>query len=159
MPEPSPGGAVALLLVAAGRTLFVDQAPPRGSERRVLDLIAALAIALGDKGAAPEAHPFWWPPRGVAFDRVQARDAVLGLMAKLRETAAFEQVIVMGEQTAGLLLGWSAARYGARLAQWQQMAGIDTPLLVTHSALDLLHAPLLKRATWSELQAGRRGDA
>ncbi len=115
-------------------TLFIDQAPPQGSERRVLELIAALAIAIGGERVAPQPYPFAWPPRGVAYDPAQARDAVLGLMAKLRESTRFEQVIVMGEQAAALLLGWNGEQYRARESRSQRVPGIDAPLLVTHSA-------------------------
>lgn len=156
---PAEQSACALLLVPAGYTLFVDQAPPRGSERRVLELIAALSVAIGGERAALQPHPFAWPPRGVAHDRAQARDAVFGMMAKLRETRRFEQVIVMGEQAAALLLGWTGEQYRAREPRSQRVPGIDTPLLVTHSAAELLENPLLKRASWAEIQAGRSGDA
>ena len=158
MPQgPAEESGCALLLVPAGYTLFIYQAPPQGSERRVLELIAALAFAIGGGRVAPQPYPFAWPPRGVAYDRAQARDAVLGLMAKLRESRRFEQVIVMGEQAAALLLGWNGEQYRARESRSQRVPGIDAPLLVTHSAAGLLENPLLKRASWADIQAGRSG--
>ena len=156
---PGEAQACALLLVPTGCTLFIDQAPPQGRERRVLDLLVALANAIGGERVAAQPHPFEWPPQGVSYDPAQARDAVFGLLAKLRESTRFDRVIVMGEQAAALLLGWNGAQYRARESRSQRINGIDAPLLVTHSAIELLENPLLKRVLWSEIQAGSQRDA
>lgn len=158
-PAPAEAQACALLLVPTGHTLFIDQAPPQGRERRVLDLLAALAIAIGGEQVAALPYPFAWPPQGVSYDPAQARDAVCGMLAKLRETTRFDQVIVMGEQAAALLLDWDGAQYRAREPRSQRIIGIDVPLLVTHSAAELLENPLLKRVVWSEIQVGSQRDA
>lgn len=156
---PAVAQACALLLVPTGYTLFIDQAPPQGRERRVLDLLAALAIAIGGEQVAAQSYPFAWPPQGVSYDPAQARDAVCGMLVKLRESTRFDQVIVMGERAAALLLGWDGAQYRAREPRSQRIIGIDVPLLVTHSAAELLENPLLKRVVWSEIQVGSQRDA
>ena len=156
---PAVAQACALLLVPTGHTLFIDQAPAQGRERRVLDLLAALAIAIGGEQVAALPCPFAWPPQGVGYDPAQARDAVFGMLAKLRESTRFDQVIVMGEQAAALLLGWNGTQYRAREPRSLRITGIDAPLLVTHSTAELLENPLLKRVLWSEIQAGSQRDA
>ena len=156
---PAVAQACALLLVPTGHTLFIDQAPAQGRERRVLDLLAALAIAIGGEQVAVLPCPFAWPPQGVGYDPAQARDAVFGMLAKLRESTRFDQVIVMGEYTAALLLGWDGTQYRAREPRSLRITGIDAPLLVTHSTAELLENPLLKRVVWSEIHAGSQRDA
>lgn len=148
-----------MLLVPAGYTLFIDQAPPQGRRGRGFEeLIAALAFAIGGGRVAPQPYPFAWPPRGVAYDRAQARDAVLGLMAKLRESRRFEAGDRDGRagRRAVARLEWRAVPR-ARVAIAARPPRIDAPLLVTHSAAGLLENPLLKRASWADIQAGRSG--
>ena len=66
-------------------------------------------------------------------------------------------VVTLAALAAALLLGWNGEQYRARESRSQRVPGIDAPLLVTHSAAGLLENPLLKRASWADIQAGRSG--
>jgi hypothetical protein len=156
-PRPAPTDAVALLLFSAGSLLFIDAAATPDSDRRAGELLGAIARALGSAAAAAQAQLFEWPPAGAALGQASPREALIGRIAKLRESAPLQHIVVMGEGPAGLLLGWDAERFAARAAGPQQLPDVRENLIVTLSCAAMLADPLLKRRVWADLAPVRPG--
>lgn len=153
-PQPS------LLLVEAGRYLFIEAATDPGGDRRAVELIGAIALALGGEPVAPRAQRLDLQALGALADRAQARDVLLGRLTKLGEAQTVEHVVLLGERPAAVLLGWDETRFAGRIARVQRVAGLEPGVLVTLSCAQMLADSGLKRAVWRELNAARaRHDA
>ncbi|HQY69693.1 MAG TPA: hypothetical protein PLW13_04665 [Pseudomonadales bacterium] len=154
--QPTPS----LLLVEAGRYLFIEASSEQGGDRRVVELIGAIALALGGEPVAPRAQRFDLQALGALADRAQARDVLLGRLARLGESQTVEHVVLLGERPAAVLLGWDEARFAGRIARVQRVPGLEPGVLVTLSCAQMLADAGLKRAVWQELCAARaRHDA
>jgi hypothetical protein len=153
-PQPS------LLLVEARRYLFIEASSEQGGDRRVVELIGALALALGGEPVAPRVQRLDLQSLGALADRAQARDVLLGRLARLGESQTVEHVVLLGERPAAVLLGWDEARFAGRIARVQRVPGLEPGVLVTLSCAQMLADAGLKRAVWQELCAARaRHDA
>jgi len=150
-PRPVPVESIALLLLGAGSLLFIDEALTPDLNRRAAELLGAIARALGS--AQPESQPqvFEWPPPGAALSQSSPREALIGRLAKLRESSPLQHIVIMGERPAALLLGWDGERFAARRAQLHQMPGAPEGVVVTLSCAAMLADPLLKRRVWADL--------
>ena len=152
--------APCLLLVEAGRFLFIEQANEPGADRRAVELIGAIAFALGGEPVAARVQRFDLGALGALADRAGARDVLLGRLARLGESQGFEHVVLLGQRPAALLLGWDETRFAERVARVQRVAGLEPGVLVTCSAAGMLADPASKRDAWQELSAARsRHDA
>ncbi len=152
--------APSLLLVEAGRFLFIGQADEAGADRRAVELIGAIAFALGGEPAAPRVQRLDLGALGALADRAGARDVLLGRLTRLGESQGFEHVVLLGQSPAALLLGWDETRFAERVARVQRVAGLEPGVLVTRSAAEMLADPATKRGAWQELSAARsRHDA
>ncbi len=149
--EPVP----ALLLVMAGRHLFMDEAGDPQRDARVAALATAIAFALSGERVAASMQRFDPVASGVAPDRTGARDVLLGLLTKLAESADTEHLILLGPAVAGLLLGWDERAYAQRVPLVQRVVGLQVGALVTLAADSMLGTPELKRDVWRELCAAR----
>lgn len=153
-PQPS------LLLVEAGRLLFIEQAGDAGGDRRAVELIGAIALALAGERVAPRVQRFDLQALGALADRAAARDVLLGRLTKLGESQTLEHVVLLGQRPAALLLGWDETRFAERIARVQRVPGLEPGVLVTLSCAQMLADPVLKGAVWQELCAARaRHDA
>lgn len=153
-PQPS------LLLVEAGRYLFIEASSEQGGDRRVVELIGALALAFGGEPVAPRVQRLDLQALGALADRAQGRDVLLGRLARLGESQTVEHVVLLGERPAAVLLGWDEARFAGRIARVQRVPGLEPGVLVTLSCAQMLADSGLKRAVWQELCAAReRHDA
>lgn len=146
-----------LLLVTAGRYLFIDEADDPRRDARVGALAAAIAFALDGERSAASMQRFDPVASGIAPDRARARDLLLGLLTKLTETADLEHLVVLGANAATALLGWDGQTYLQRRPQVHAVDGLRIGALVTLAADTLLEDPALKAAVWSELSAARGG--
>lgn len=156
VPErPAADVPPSLLLVSAGRFLFIDQASDAAADRRTVELLGALALALGGERVTPRAQGFDLQALGAAGDRARARDVLLGRLAKLSETESFEHLVLLGPGPAGLLLGWDAARYAGRVPHVHRVPGLEPGVLVTVSSAQMFADPAQKRVAWEELGAAR----
>lgn len=149
--EPVP----ALLLVVAGRHLFIDQAGDAQRDARVAALAAAIGFALSGERVAASMQRFDPVASGVAPDRAGARDVLLGWLIKLTESMDPEHLILLGPAAAGLLLGWDERTYAQRVPLVQRVVGLQLGALVTLAADSMLGTPELKRDAWRELCAAR----
>jgi hypothetical protein len=153
-PQPS------LLLVEAGRYLFIEASSEQGGDRRVVELIGALALALGGEPVAPRVQRLDLQALGALADRAQARDVLLGRLARRGESQTVEHVVLLGERPAAVLLGWDETRFAGRIARVQRVPGLEAGVLVTLSCAQMLADAGLKREVWQELCAARaRHDA
>ena len=133
--QPTPS----LLLVEAGRYLFIEAS---------------------SEPVVPRAQRFDLQALGALADRAQARDVLLGRLARLGESQTVEHVVLLGERPAAVLLGWDEARFAGRIARVQRVPGLEPGVLVTLSCAQMLAEPELKRTVWQELCAARaRHDA
>lgn len=144
-----------LLLVTAGRYLFIDEAGDPRRDARVGALAAAIAFALDGERPAASMQRFDPVASGLAPDRARARDLLLGLLTKLTETTDFAHLIVLGATAATALLGWDGQTYLQRRPQVHAVDGLRIGALVTLAADTLLEDSALKAAAWSELSAAR----
>lgn len=154
--EPQPS----LLLVEAGRFLFIEASSDAGGDRRAVELIGAIALALGGETVAPRVQRFDLQALGALADRAQARDVLLGRLTKLGESQTFEHVVLLGQRPAAVLLGWDETRFAGRIARVQRVPGLEPGVLVTLSCAQMLADAGRKREVWQELSAARaRHDA
>lgn len=158
--EPLASGVTrvpVLLLVMAGRHLFIDEAGDPGRDARVAALATAIAFALSGERVAASMQRFDPLASGLASDHAGARDLLLGRLAKLTEGADVEHVVLLGAVAAGVLLGWDAHAYAQRVPLAQRVAGLQCGVLVTLAADAMLRDPALKADAWRELCAARAG--
>lgn len=159
-PRPAAQPQPSLLLVEAGRFLFIEATSDAGGDRRAVELIGAIALALGGESVTPRAQRFDLQALGALADRAQARDVLLGRLAKLGESQSFEHVVLLGQRPAAVLLEWDETRFAGRIARLQRVPGLEPGVLVTLSCAQMLADPGLKREVWQELSAARaRHDA
>ncbi|HMV72392.1 MAG TPA: hypothetical protein PKZ77_06745 [Pseudomonadales bacterium] len=149
------GPIPALLLVMAGRHLFIDEAGDAQRDARVAALAAAIAFALNGERVAASMQRFDPVASGVAPDRAGARDVLLGWLTKLTESMDPGHLILLGPAAAGLLLGWDERAYAQRVPLVQRVVGLQVGALVTLAADSMLGTPELKRDAWRELCAAR----
>lgn len=159
-PRPAAEPQPSLLLVEAGRFLFIEASSDDGGDRRAAELIGALALALGGEPVAPRVQRFDLQALGALADRAQARDVLLGRLTKLGESQTFEHVVLLGQRPAAVLLGWDETRFAERIARVQRVPGLEPGVLVTLSCTQMLADAGRKREVWQELSAARaRHDA
>jgi hypothetical protein len=159
-PRPAAEPQPSLLLVEAGRFLFIEASSDAGGDRRAAELIGALALALGGEPVAPRVQRFDLQALGALADRAQARDVLLGRLTKLGESQTFEHVVLLGQRPAAVLLGWDETRFAERIARVQRVPGLEPGVLVTLSCAQMLADAGRKREVWQELSAARaRHDA
>jgi hypothetical protein len=134
------------LFATAGSTLFIDDSASERPARRDLELLAALAFVLEREKVQPEPHPFRWPPHpGRAAG--EARDAVMGRIAKFAEGMVLRRIVLMGEGAARLLLDGAPA--GARVHRLDRPA---CAVMAIPSIAQLLADPQAKRIAWQTLR-------
>ena len=159
-PRPAAEPQPSLLLVEAGRFLFIEATSDAGGDRRAVELIGAIALALGGEPVAPRVQRFDLQALGALADRAQARDVLLGRLTKLGESQTFEHVVLLGQRPAAVLLGWDETRFAGRIARVQRVPGLEPGVLVTLSCAQMLADAGRKREVWQELSAARaRHDA
>jgi hypothetical protein len=154
-PRPAAEPQPSLLLVEAGRFLFIEATGDAGGDRRAVELIGALALALGGEPVAPRVQRLDLQALGALADRAQARDVLLGRLTKLGESQTFEHVVLLGQRPAAVLLGWDESRFAERIARVQRVPGLEPGVLVTLSCAQMLADTGLKRGVWQELSAAR----
>ena len=153
--RPAAAEAPSLLLVTAGRLLFIDEALDATADRRATELIGSIALALGGARVAARAQRLDLQALGAAADRAGARDMLLGRLTKLAESESFEHLVLLGQRAAALLLGWDQAHFADRVARVHRVPGLEPGILVTVSCAQMLAEPALKRVAWQELGAAR----
>jgi hypothetical protein len=137
-----------LLFAHAGGTVFIDDSAGERPTRRHAELLSALVFVLERENLQPGLLPFHWPTQaGRAAG--QARDAVLGRIAKLAEGMALRRVVLMGERPPRLLLGEDAPEQGARVHRLERPA---CAVLAIPSLARMLDDPDAKRIAWQTLR-------
>lgn len=162
-PRKEPAGAAAgppvapLLLVMAGRFLFMAEAGSREHDARVATLSSAIGFALGGESGAATMQRFDPALTGMDVDRGVARDMLRGLLGRLTGSASHEHLVVLGPTAAASLLGWSDADYTRRKPTAYRVDGLDVDVLVTLDANSLLQDPAAKASAWHELSTALGG--
>lgn len=148
----------ALLLVMAGRCLFIAEAGTKEQDERVAALASAIAFAFdATPGAGATMQRFDPAVAGMGADHDHARDMLLGLLGRLTGSAAYANVIVLGPAAARPLLGWSEQEYAERKPLSHRVVGLEADVLVTIGADTMLRDCNSKAQAWRELCQARGG--
>ncbi|MEP6391848.1 MAG: hypothetical protein ABJ056_18165 [Halioglobus sp.] len=148
---PSTTQAVrfSLVLFRAGRWLWLEETPDGTLASDQVQLVAAMAAALDNKGASAKAKPvtsqFKWPPHNNAQFDLGEEAARVGLEAFLQrhiDESGCSGLIIMGE-AAVLRLGESALSV--------------TTITKTLGTRDMIMQPDLKKQVWSDIKSLANG--